>query len=59
MSVGSIGVFKEDDLGGFYYLQPSGTPTVEDGSHGYYKLWLLESIDVTHISGPKQGWILD
>lgn len=59
MSVGTIGVFKDDDLGGFYYLQPSGTPTVEDGSHGYFKLWLLESIDDTHLSGPKQGWILD
>lgn len=59
LSVGTIGVFMDDDLGGFYYLQPSGTPTVEDGSHGYFKLWLLESIDVTHLSGPKQGWILD
>lgn len=59
LSVGTIGVFIDDDLGGFYYLQPAGTPTVEDGSHGYFKLWLLESIDVTHLSGPKQGWILD
>lgn len=59
LSVGTIGVFKEDGLGGFYYLRPSGTPTVEDGSHGYYKLWLLESLDGTNLSGPKQGWILD
>lgn len=59
MSIGTIGVFQDDDLGGFYYLRPTGTPTVEDGSHGYFKLWLLESIDDTQLSGPKQGWILD
>lgn len=59
LTVGTIGVFVQDDLGGFYFLHPTGTPMVEDGSHGYYKLWLLESIDVTHLSGPKQGWILD
>lgn len=61
-SVSGVGVFVEDDLGGgFYLLRPSGTPEVTDryGRHGYYKLWLLETISDSPLLGPKAGWLLD
>lgn len=63
-SVASIGTFVQNsDLpnAGYYLLQPYGTPTVRDGygEHGFYKLWLLESIDERPDPGPKAGWIID
>ena len=64
LSVGSIGVFVTGDglTQGYYYLQPSGTPTITDdkGPHGYYVLHLLGDIqNKGGLSGPKQGWLLD
>lgn len=59
-NVSGVGVFVSDGMTSYYYLHPANTPTVDDslGVHGYYRLWLLESLD-GYLSGPKQGWILD
>ena len=46
----------------FYYIHLSGTPTVTDdyGSHGYYKLYLLESIqNKVDSAGWNIGWIIE
>ena len=46
----------------FYYIQPSGTPAVteSDITHGYYKLYLLESIQNKFDSASwNVGWIID
>lgn len=62
-NIGSLGVYVEDELtGGYYYLQPSGTPTVTDdhGTHGYYILHMLGNIqDKSLLQGAKQGWIIE
>ena len=48
LTVGSVGVFVTGDglTQGYYYLRPSGTPTITDGygPHGYYVLHLLGDI---------------
>lgn len=60
-NVSSLGVYIDDGInGGYYYLQPSGTPSVTDGGteHGYYILHLLEHIqDKFDHAGWREGWL--
>lgn len=57
-SVSTLGVFIDDqELDAFYFLAPPGTPTFKDDStgktHGYYKLYLLENLEMN----AKGGWV--
>lgn len=55
-SISTLGVFIDDqELDSFYYLAPPGTPTFKDGdvNHGYYKLYLLENLEMQ----AKGGWV--
>lgn len=57
-SISTLGVLIDDqELNSFYFLAPPGTPTFEDQSikktHGYYKLYLLENLEVQM----KGGWV--
>ena len=55
-SISTLGVFVDDvELEAFYFLAPPGTPTFYDDSikkeHGYYKLYLLENLEIQAMGG--------
>lgn len=58
LDVTGIGVFVDGDgiTTGYYFLQPSGTPSVD--GHGYYVLHCLHDIqNKGNLMGAKQGWL--